>query len=172
MSQDYTLMYTYDMNVRGFTIVELIIAIVVIGILTALGTSSYRGAQEHARLSAIEGDMTSALRQAASFKYDNGFYPKTANDVSSLNLAVNKEAYGSGNNYAICSGNRSFGIVSKPQRSDKYYVMTSSTEFKEYTGTLNIGSSPSICSVALTDSTTIQFQAWGATSSGWSNLVR
>jgi len=62
---------------RGFTIVELLIVIVVIGILAAITIVAYNGVQERGKFASMRSDI-SALNKAIQLYYaDNGTYPVT-----------------------------------------------------------------------------------------------
>ena len=62
----------------GFTIVELLIVIVVIGILAALVITTYGGIQSKARNSKRQVDLQSLQTQFEAFFSQNGFYPSNA----------------------------------------------------------------------------------------------
>lgn len=61
----------------GFTIVELLIVIVVIGILAAITVVAYNGIQERARVATVTTDLSGAAKQLAVFEVDAGRYPST-----------------------------------------------------------------------------------------------
>lgn len=63
---------------RGFTVIELMIVIVVIGILAAITVVSYNGAQRQAREAKVASDIKSAeaLLEAAAQR-NGGKYPKS-----------------------------------------------------------------------------------------------
>ena len=68
---------------RGFTIVELLIVIVVIGILALLVVVSYNGIQTRARNSTRIADIKNVQKLIEAFNAQNGTYPKTtSNPVS------------------------------------------------------------------------------------------
>jgi prepilin-type N-terminal cleavage/methylation domain-containing protein len=60
---------------QGFTIVELLIVIVVIGILAALVLNSFRGVQERARDTKRRTDVNAQASQLEVYYTDNGGYP-------------------------------------------------------------------------------------------------
>jgi prepilin-type N-terminal cleavage/methylation domain-containing protein len=62
-------------NQRGFTIVELLIVIVVIGILAALVITTYTGIQAKARNSNRQTDVNSVQTQLEAYFAQNGHYP-------------------------------------------------------------------------------------------------
>lgn len=60
---------------QGFTIVELLIVIVVIGILALLVITTYSGIQQKARNSKRTSDIKSLQTQIEAFYSQNGYYP-------------------------------------------------------------------------------------------------
>jgi type II secretion system protein G len=64
---------------RGFTIVELLIVIVVIGILAALVVTTYNGIQQKARDTERKTDVNALHSHAEAFQAENGRYPTMAN---------------------------------------------------------------------------------------------
>src|SRR5574344_980428 len=69
---------------RGFTIVELLIVIVVIGILAAISMVSYTGVQNRARDARRLSDMKTITTALERYKIDHGEYP----------IAVGQTGYG------------------------------------------------------------------------------
>jgi len=65
----------------GFTIVELLIVIVVIGILAAITIVAYNGIQGRAIAASLQSDLDNASKQLKLYQVDNSAYP-TANDCS------------------------------------------------------------------------------------------
>jgi prepilin-type N-terminal cleavage/methylation domain-containing protein len=84
----------------GFTIVELLIVIVVIGILAAITIVAYTGVQQRANASSAQSGASQAGRKALAFAVDNSDnYPTTlaaagVNDTSSTTFqySVNNAA--------------------------------------------------------------------------------
>lgn len=62
----------------GFTIVELLIVIVVIGILAALVVTTYGGIQAKARDSKRQSDLQALQTQIEAFYATNSYYPSRA----------------------------------------------------------------------------------------------
>lgn len=69
---------------RGFTIVELLIVIVVIGILAAITIVAYNGIQGRARDSQRLQDIKTIVKALEIYKTNNGAYP---NPVSTANAS-------------------------------------------------------------------------------------
>ena len=60
---------------KAFTIVELLVVIVVIGILAAITIVAYVGVNQKAVASSLQSDLTGASRQLELYKVDHGQYP-------------------------------------------------------------------------------------------------
>ncbi|HEX8182757.1 MAG TPA: prepilin-type N-terminal cleavage/methylation domain-containing protein [Candidatus Saccharimonadales bacterium] len=74
---------------QGFTIVELLIVIVVIGILAALVITTYNGIQQKGRNTERTTDLKAIQGQLEAFYATNGRYPTSANlgSTSATNVA-------------------------------------------------------------------------------------
>jgi type II secretion system protein G len=76
----------YRNKTKGFTIVELLIVIVVIGILAAIVIVAYNGVQQRARDSRRQNDVQ-ALTQALEIYYlTNGSYPAGSGSSAAVGL--------------------------------------------------------------------------------------
>ncbi len=88
----------------GFTIVELLIVIVIIGILAAITTVAYNGIQGRANDSAIKSDLANIAKQLETIKVTstNTTYP-TSGELAGDKLTVAKGSYEkSRNNLYYC----------------------------------------------------------------------
>ncbi|GIW60798.1 MAG: hypothetical protein KatS3mg087_1864 [Patescibacteria group bacterium] len=72
-------MTSLDKNQRGFTIVELLIVIVVIGILAALVITTFNGIQQKGRDTERQTDIKALHGQLEAYYAQNGRYPTLAN---------------------------------------------------------------------------------------------
>lgn len=79
---------------RAFTIVELLIVIVVIGILAAISIVAYNGIQNRARTSAVHTDLVNVKKKLALYQADQGRLPQLASELTSADLSI-----GSTSNY-------------------------------------------------------------------------
>ena len=77
---------------QGFTIVELLIVIVVIGILALLVITTYSGIQQKARNSKRQTDVQSLQTQLEAFFSQNGYYPSLTNMNDGTFLTANMKS--------------------------------------------------------------------------------
>ena len=77
---------TYKLKQQGFTIVELLIVIVVIGILAALVITTFTGIQRKARDTERETDIKALHSQVEAYYAQNGGYPA----LSDINITTLK----------------------------------------------------------------------------------
>src|SRR5436190_17920257 len=75
----------YKLKQQGFTIVELLIVIVVIGILAALVITTFTGIQQKARDTERTTDIKALHGQLEAYYAQNGYYPQLS-DVTTTNL--------------------------------------------------------------------------------------
>jgi len=104
----------------GFTIVELLIVIVVIGILAAITIVAYTGIQNRAHDTTVKSDLSSLARKLELYRVDDpaNLYPQTLADLNSINFKLTKRSYDTNLNnvYYITSTSDSiyaFGVHSK-----------------------------------------------------------
>lgn len=168
---------------RGFTIVELLIVIVVIGILAAIVIVTYNGIQGRAYDVPLQSDMNGIAKQLALYQADKGSgkYPTTLStemvEGMAGKLRVSKGSYKTSiNNFLYCksSDGSDWGIVAV-SKSGKVYAATSRFNAKEYSGagvnntTGTLGSQSDICP-ALVPGAPATTHAWGfSPSTGWDN---
>lgn len=84
---------------RGFTIVELLIVIVVIGILAAITLVAFGGIRDRATDATIRSDLSAIAKKMEIYKLDHGAYPSTGN-LAALELTITKSAYAQPDNRA------------------------------------------------------------------------
>lgn len=117
-------------RISGFTIVELLVVIVVIGILAAITIVSYTGISGRAVASSLQSDLTNASQQLKLFLIDNSVYPTTI-DCSIADSPTNKcIKASSGNTYTYYSNNTSnpptFSIYAKNSNNTSYRITENS----------------------------------------------
>lgn len=117
----------------GFTIVELLVVIVVIGILAAISIVSYVGISQKAVDVSLQSDLTNASTLLKMFQVENSNYPTTIRcDIADSN--VNKcLKSSSGNSFAYLVSN-----TSNPQT----FLLTATNSTNVYSITNNSGPKP------------------------------
>ena len=80
---------------KGFTIVELLIVIVVIGILAAITVVAYNGIQARAKDTTRSNDLAAIQKALELYKTDNGTYPNATANPGSSGWEVSTDASGS-----------------------------------------------------------------------------
>lgn len=69
-------------TIRGFTIVELLIVIVVIGILASITIVAFNGVQDRARVVSVQSDLRNLHTSLQEYQAYNGEYPITGTSTA------------------------------------------------------------------------------------------
>lgn len=129
----------------GFTIVELLIVIVVIGILAALVVTTFSGVQKKARDSERQTDINAIHGQVEAYYAQNGKYPTLANlndptfvsgTLKGLDPAALKDPKGSVSTLSATVADNVYAYVVLPANCDNAqggtdcatYTLTASNE--------------------------------------------
>jgi len=123
----------------GFTIVELLIVIVVIGILAAITIVSFNGVQNRANDTAVQSDITAVGKKMSLFYVENNRYPTNVTELDSLQLRASRAAYNTSRslNFSYCvNSDRSGYAIGGISKSGRQYYVSSVTSMREYSSTL------------------------------------
>ncbi len=113
---------------RGFTIVELLIVVVVIGILAAIVTVAYTGITATAHESAVKSDLANTAKKLELFKINNGSYPANSTELDAADLKVTQDSYLVRNNFYYCRSNdgQHFAVGVWVTNSTRYWMIDGS----------------------------------------------
>jgi len=84
-------MVSVNRNAGGFTLIELILVIVILGILSAMVVPNFVGVSDDARVAATQADMVVIGNALDRYEIYNGTYPKDLNALISGNRRYLKE---------------------------------------------------------------------------------
>ena len=66
----------------AFTLVEMLLVLVILATLAAIVIPKMAGRSQQAKVTAAKADISSVEMALDSFEVDNGFYPKSLNDLN------------------------------------------------------------------------------------------
>lgn len=69
---------------RGFTLIEIMVVVVILGVLGALVLPNVMSRPDHAKLTAARTDLQSVATALEIYRLDNGRYPSTAQGLDAL----------------------------------------------------------------------------------------
>ena len=113
---------------KAFTIVELLVVIVVIGILAAITIVSFTGISQKATVASLQSDLSNTVKQLSLFYVQNSAYSQT-NDcnqaVSNINICI--------------KSNSNSNLVYAPSSTTNYqnYRLTTSNNANSYSASAN-----------------------------------
>src|SRR5204863_1004570 len=69
---------------KAFTLIELLLVLVILGILAAIVVPKFAGRTEQARQTAAQSQIATVSTALDAFEVDNGYYPKGKNGLQDL----------------------------------------------------------------------------------------
>lgn len=123
----------------GFTVIELIVVIVVIGILAMITVIAYNGIQNNGYDTSVKSDLSALAKKLDIFYGDNYKFPTNAAELESLKLKVNQSAYNTSRvlNFSYCANtDRTAYALGAISKSGKQFSITSNSGIQEYSSTL------------------------------------
>lgn len=153
---------------KGFTIVELLIVIVIIGILAALVIVAYNGIQGRANDTAIQSDLRNIGQKIELYNTDNSAYPTLAQISSgSLGIKATKNSYSTaagGANMAICISNLGYAVIALSKSNNKFSY-SSIDGLKSFTASMS-GIDATCASAGINSSDPGYWRIWGYNNGG------
>ena len=77
-------MITMRKNRKGFTLIEIMVVVIILGLLAGLVLPRILGREEEARINAAKTQIRAFESALDGFKLDNGFYPSTEQGLDAL----------------------------------------------------------------------------------------
>lgn len=131
-------------SLSGFTIVELLIVIVVVGILAAITIVGYNGVQDRARQAAAKSDVANAVKSIEAFALTEGIYPEsiTTCPPTSTSLCLLQSSGGTIRYSRVAAGTyipaQSYNIGVLHGKRFAFYTPMEKTGFREYVNYVDI----------------------------------
>lgn len=110
----------------GFTIVELLIVIVIIGILAAITIVAYNGIQGRARDTQRAQDMQTIVKALEIYKATNGVYPAAVGTANASGWEVSHDGTAATNFLSALSSSKTISVVPLDPKNLGVVVSTSS----------------------------------------------
>lgn len=149
-------MWAKHKHQSGFTIVELLVAIVVIGILAAITVVSYNSIQNRGYDTSVQNDLKNIAKQLELYNAEKYVFPVGDSQLATLGIKVTKSAYGNGfgnniHNLVYCrvtaDGPNKFALVAA-SKSGNLFTYKSTTGLITQSTAWTPGGTPDICQAA------------------------
>jgi len=133
-------------RITGFTIVELLIVIVIIGILAAIIIISFNGITSKAQETSVKHDVKNIAKQLEIYRTDSGRYPSST-QLQDLGIKVNKPTYGVNPTgatifYCVDSAGTVFSVVARVKSGALTQYLSSTGQSSVYSGS---ATAPQLC---------------------------
>lgn len=113
----------------GFTIVELLIVIVIIGILAAITIVAFNGVQDRSRSSAVAADFSNNIKIAKLASVSTGNSPTTLDILqSSSKMVASQGVYKLS---SFCASSQSYVLAVEMLTGNKYYSLNGAASIRD-----------------------------------------
>jgi general secretion pathway protein G len=97
----------YNQNIRGMTLIEVLIVIVIIGILSSIAIPTYFSTKEKAKMAATISEIKILEKMIQGYNIDHGSYPE---NLDELGRKTPKDPWGQPYQYLRIEGNAKKGV--------------------------------------------------------------
>ena len=97
---DASLAKRNDENDKGFTLIELMVVVIIIGILAAIAIPIYIGVQNNAKDSGVKSDVTNAKIAVVAYYTEKNAYPTALTVAAGLDVKYGYSVPAATGNYA------------------------------------------------------------------------
>lgn len=102
----------------GFSLIELIVVVLIIGTISAIAIPVYQGVQASAIESSLKSDLRNSAMQLEEYQMRHGDYPQWRD--SGDHLTISKDNYHGNSNFLYCTNGDEYGIFVFGEQGNRY----------------------------------------------------